>query len=199
MHNLGVRTGGKMLMSEKLFCIANVNFGIILEQEKKLFNDIEEKKNFIINKWNSVVDKDDYVFHIGNFLTGDRREANVVCSQLNGRIYLINDKFKDVDKDKWANILNIEKAINYGFFFKQEVLKEYYPNATSIPNILSVGTTPNDNHNLNLIPRPEGATEWFTDNSLYIEAFDWDYTPIELIEAIDTHLGMLELNESEEQ
>lgn len=47
------------------------------------FENVREMDQYIIDQWNSVVDPDDIVYHLGDF-----GNANI-CEQLNGRIKLV--------------------------------------------------------------------------------------------------------------
>lgn len=53
------------------------------------FNSVEEMNNAIIDAWNKKVDKDDIVFHLGDFCWGGSKEWNSILDQLNGHIHLI--------------------------------------------------------------------------------------------------------------
>lgn len=73
----------------RIYLIADTHFshGNIIKYCNRPFSDIEEMNNTIINNWNSIVDKDDIVYHLGDFLLGDNISDFV--SKLNGKIYLV--------------------------------------------------------------------------------------------------------------
>ncbi len=73
----------------KIYLIANTHFNHnnIIKYCNRPFKDIEEMNKSIINNWNSIVDKDDIVYHLGDFLLGDNISDFV--SKLNGKIYLV--------------------------------------------------------------------------------------------------------------
>lgn len=52
----------------------------------------------LINNWNSVVKKDDIVFHLGDFAFAPNYRWKEILSKLNGRIYLI---IGNHDKSRW--------------------------------------------------------------------------------------------------
>ena len=45
--------------------------------------------SFAIVHWNSVIGKDDTVFHLGDFCLGGAAEWTKILDRLNGKIYLI--------------------------------------------------------------------------------------------------------------
>ena len=53
------------------------------------FNSIEEMNDTIIENWNRVVDKNDIVFHLGDFCFCGVDKFKELVEKLNGRIYLI--------------------------------------------------------------------------------------------------------------
>lgn len=73
----------------KIYLIADTHFNHdnIIKYCNRPFRDIEEMNNTIINNWNSIVDKDDIVYHLGDFLLGDNIKE--FLSKLNGKIYLV--------------------------------------------------------------------------------------------------------------
>ena len=74
-----------------IFFIADTHFGhrnvILFEQEHRPFATIEEHDEHIIANWNSVVKKDDIVYHLGDFCVN--RSSLQVARRLNGKIVLI--------------------------------------------------------------------------------------------------------------
>ena len=83
----------------KIYLIADTHFNHnnIIKYCNRPFKDIEEMNKIIINNWNSIVDKDDIVYHLGDFLLGDNISDFV--SKLNGKIYLVrgNHDGKSID------------------------------------------------------------------------------------------------------
>lgn len=53
------------------------------------FSSIEEHDQFLIDAWNARVNKNDRVFHLGDFMMGDRRKFPQIVAKLNGRIFMI--------------------------------------------------------------------------------------------------------------
>lgn len=90
----------------------------ILEFEKRPFDTIEEMHEGLIKAWNSVVKKNDTVYHLGDFCFGTIHDWKSILEQLNGNIILIKGNH---DKSKITKVLARD-----GF------LKEYHPLGTLI-------------------------------------------------------------------
>ena len=73
----------------RIYLIADTHFnhGNIIKYCNRPFSDIEEMNSTIISNWNSVVDKDDIVYHLGDFILGDN--ISDFINKLNGKIYLV--------------------------------------------------------------------------------------------------------------
>lgn len=65
------------------------NHSNIIKYTNKLFKDVIEMNNTIINNWNSIIKEDDIVYHLGDFALADDEELKELCSYLNGTIILI--------------------------------------------------------------------------------------------------------------
>lgn len=61
----------------------------IINYCKRPFVNAEEMNEYIIKQWNSVVEPQDEVYHLGDFAFGTKEEITKIVSQLNGRIYLV--------------------------------------------------------------------------------------------------------------
>lgn len=53
------------------------------------FKSVEEMDEVLISNWNSVVGKNDIIFHLGDFAFGGSEVWNGVLNRLNGKIHLI--------------------------------------------------------------------------------------------------------------
>jgi len=89
----------------EVYFTAETYFGSKSKMHERNFSSLEEMNERIVKSWNSVVSKDDKIFHLGNFfwdpLTGDE-----IVSSLNGEIYLIPGAF-----DKSINDMNESSMI----------------------------------------------------------------------------------------
>lgn len=77
--------------ASKLFFTSDTHFGHknIINFCKRPWNSVEEMDQALIDNWNSVVDKDATVFHLGDFAFATNRRWREIVEALNGKIYLI--------------------------------------------------------------------------------------------------------------
>ena len=62
----------------------------IIKYAQRPYSDAEEMNEDLIKRWNSVVGKNDIVFHLGDFMFGNINRFWEFRSRLNGKIYLIH-------------------------------------------------------------------------------------------------------------
>lgn len=76
------------------------NHANIIKYCMRPFADKDEMNEALINNWNSVVKKNDIVFHLGDFMFGNMNRFWDFRSRLNGKIYLIhgNHDYELMDK-----------------------------------------------------------------------------------------------------
>lgn len=77
--------------AEKVFFTSDTHFNHfnIIGSCGRPFNDENEMNEVLINNWNSVVDEESTVFHLGDFAWGNFKKWKEVCDKLNGHIILI--------------------------------------------------------------------------------------------------------------
>lgn len=80
----------------KTYFIADTHFGHtnIIKYCNRPFSNVEEMNEELIKYWNSVVNEDDIVYHLGDFAFKNGDITNLV-SKLNGKIYLIRGNHDD--------------------------------------------------------------------------------------------------------
>ena len=62
----------------------------ILKYNRPQFKSIEEMNETLIEQWNSIISKNDRVFHLGDFAFGQDLDAiEQIIKRLNGSVYLI--------------------------------------------------------------------------------------------------------------
>jgi len=105
-----------------IFFTADTHFchGNIIQYCTRPFNDVDDMDKEMIGRWNSVVNKDDEIYILGDFLyKGNAKEANEILSKLKGRKYLIkgnhekylNKEDFNMEAFEWVkdyHVLNIE-------------------------------------------------------------------------------------------
>ena len=81
----------KFSNEQRIYFTSDTHFGHrnIIRYCNRPFNSIEEMNETLINNWNKVVDKEDIVFHLGDFAVGDVASWSNLLQQLNGKVYLI--------------------------------------------------------------------------------------------------------------
>lgn len=88
--------------NEKLFFTSDTHFGHrnIIKYCQRPFSSVDEMDEMLISNWNSVVEPDAIVFHLGDFAMGGPKEWDKILQRLNGRIFLIagNHDLKTVSK-----------------------------------------------------------------------------------------------------
>lgn len=101
---------------EDFFITSDTWFGRpqILQIANRLsFKDINDMNKQLIKNWNSVVKKNDIVFHLGNF-AWDPQTARQVLNKLNGTIYFLvgnaDEGFLDIQHE-FDNITVLEDQI----------------------------------------------------------------------------------------
>lgn len=123
---------------EKIFFTSDTHFGSkrTLQLSKRPFKTVEEMDNSIINNWNNIINKDDIIYHLGDFGNYD------IVKQLNGKIILIIGNYEEKDiqniykrKDDFKAVMknrgfhNVEFPIFSKWFSVQdEVYKSKYIN-----------------------------------------------------------------------
>jgi len=75
----------------KIWFISDTHFyhTNIIKYCNRPFKDAEEMNYKIIQNWNSVVQHDDIVYHLGDFALGNKEKIKNIAYQLNGRKFLI--------------------------------------------------------------------------------------------------------------
>lgn len=65
------------------------NHANIIKYCNRPFKNIDEMNEMIIEKWNKIVDKDDIVYHLGDFGFGSKESLQEIFNRLNEKKYLI--------------------------------------------------------------------------------------------------------------
>lgn len=107
------------------FFHANMN----TRMDRRGFKNVEEMNEYMIEKWNGKVRKNDDVIIIGDLSWGNAEETNALLKRLNGRLYLIqgnHDRFltnKDMDASRFKWIKPYEELSDN----KRKVVLCHYP------------------------------------------------------------------------
>lgn len=76
-------------MNKYIISDTHFNHSNIIKYCNRPFKDVNDMNESIINNWNSIVKKEDIVYHLGDFFLGSKFELKDIVSRLNGQIYLI--------------------------------------------------------------------------------------------------------------
>lgn len=109
-----------------IYLTSDCHFGHkrILEYEKdtRPFETVEEHDEALIRNWNSVVDEDDIVYVVGDFIMGSADNVHRIVPQLNGFIVLVrgnhdtNSKV-DIYKEYGIGVVNYRVLRHRGVWF----------------------------------------------------------------------------------
>ena len=99
----------------------------VIEYSNRPFRDLEEMHDTLVNNWNTVVKKNDIVYHLGDFcLTTNVSQIQAILRRLNGKIRLIQG-----NHDKWVKKIDIIDPDR-----KIEWVKSYHQEKFTIGNIV---------------------------------------------------------------
>lgn len=82
-------------------------------EKTRPFSSIDEHDDHIISKWNSQVQPNDIVFHLGDFSFGNLTFTKGVLEQLNGRKVLIYGNHDQVIRDNESAQEHFEACVDY--------------------------------------------------------------------------------------
>lgn len=97
--------------------------GSILDIAKRQFADLNEMNNKLIKKWNSAVNKDDIVFHLGNF-AWDPITCENVLKKLNGTIIFLRGNADEALLEQKNIIVSGESILSLNQF---DIVLCHYP------------------------------------------------------------------------
>lgn len=128
----------------------------------------------MIKNWNSVVKKDDIVWHLGDFGMGSQEEIRNIVSRLNGKIYLIKGNH-DAHSDKWYYDCGFTKVYDRPVLVKDYFILSHAPRSA---NANIYGYIYGHVHN-------DDMYKDYTKNSFCACVERINYTPIEFDKAIE--------------
>lgn len=111
-----------------IYIISDNHFGHknIIKHENRPFVDEDVMDDYMIKRWNSIVEKNDTVYHLGDMFLCKKDRAEDICSKLNGKIHLIignHDKtdYKVKGRFEWVKEYYELK------YFGQKIVLFHYP------------------------------------------------------------------------
>ena len=120
------------------------------------FKDVEQMNEVMIANWNSVIGKDDTVFHLGDFCLGGAAEWTKILDRLNGKIYLImgNHDLKNIRQGFISRFEHVAMQLHI------EVGSREYTSVTILSFVLKAVTRMSGSCSVMSIP--EGITQEMT-------------------------------------
>ena len=98
----------------------------IIEYCNRPFSDVYEMNKEMIIRWNSIVKKDDKVWHLGDFILGNKNIAADIISHLNGRIFLVKGNH-DHMKNQWYRDCGIKEVYDYPVIIRDFIVLSHAP------------------------------------------------------------------------
>lgn len=112
------------------FIISDTHFSHrkILELEpSRPFNNMGEMNSAIVENWNSVVSKQDKVFHLGDFALSNPGQIESLLQELNGLKYLIKGNHdRSISNNRWRE-LGFKDVYEYPIIYNEKLLFSHEP------------------------------------------------------------------------
>ena len=135
---------------------------------------------FIVNKWNSVVGKNDLVYHLGNFGFGTLEELSNLLSKLNGKVSIVKGMIdRPIDEMLKVGFVHVSDKIEIIFrnyilqFSNSQIPYEIFPRF-GISSYMGVICIHGNTKSRRIID----------DNYINVNCDAWNYTPIELSQLV---------------
>ena len=92
-----------------IFYTSDTHFGHenIIKYCNRPWRDVREMDRRMETMWNSIVEPDDVVYHLGDFCMGNRQNGHEILKRLNGRKILIagnHDTFQVEEWPEWEKV-----------------------------------------------------------------------------------------------
>jgi len=161
-----------------LYFIADTHFGHynIIRYENRPFCSIERMDKFMIDKWNSVVDDDDIVFHLGDFSLCNTKRSFYIFNRLKGIKYLIRGNHDAYSRTKFVERMGFKDVYDeYWLGNSKKILLTHKPKDID-SNIMNI-----HGHIHGLFYK---NSRWRDDNHRCVSVELIDYTPISFMEVI---------------
>lgn len=112
----------------KTFVIADTHFGHsnIIKYCDRPFVTVEEMDRKLIQKWNSVVSKNDVVYHLGDFAVSNVDRISSYRNKLNGKIFLIQGNHDGYNIRKYYEA-GFDKVYDKPIIYKDFFIMSHQP------------------------------------------------------------------------
>lgn len=92
-----------------------------------IYDEVNYMNEDMIKRWNSVVDPDDIVYHLGDFAFGSKEVIRNIVSRLNGRIRLILGNHDKRNKPQWYEGLGFDRVYDAPIIFRDWFILSHEP------------------------------------------------------------------------
>lgn len=124
-------------MSQNIFFTSDSHFGHNREflYKPRGFNNINEHNEAIIQNWNSIVQPNDIVYHLGDIMLNDDEQGLECLQRLNGYIWIIRGNHDSDNRlSKYISCLNVISVEGWATMIKdgkQSIYLSHFPTITS--------------------------------------------------------------------
>lgn len=111
-----------------IFFISDTHFNHtnVIRYCDRPFKMVEEMNETIIKRWNMMVNKDDIVYHLGDFAFSNKEATQEIVSRLNGKIRLIRGNH-DTHNNQWYRDCGFEEVYDHPIIIKDFVVLSHEP------------------------------------------------------------------------
>lgn len=99
----------------------------IIDFESRPFSDVEQMNEIMIESWNSVVGKDDKVFHLGDFSFLNKEATRNIVARLQGyKILILGNHDRGRTRSWWLDV-GFDEVSEYAVIYKDFFFLSHEP------------------------------------------------------------------------
>ena len=162
----------------KTFLISDTHFmhSNILKYCNRPFKDVEEINQYIIKRLNSIIKKNDIVYHLGDFAFGNLDYISDIVLKLNGRIRLILGNHDSYNPNKYIEC-GFDRVYDKPIIYSDYFILSHRP----IEWIDETGVFANIYGHIH----NDSRYQWVTARSFNVSADVLNFTPIEFNKVVE--------------
>lgn len=103
-----------------------INHTNIIKYCNRPFKDTNSMNETLIKNWNMFVNKDDIVWHLGDFALGNKEQITNIVNQLNGKIKLIKGNH-DTHNNQWYRDCGFDEVYDHPIIIKDFIVLSHEP------------------------------------------------------------------------
>lgn len=110
------------------FYISDTHFNHvnIIKYCNRPFKTVEDMNETIIKRWNMMVNKNDIVYHLGDFALANKETTQELVSRLNGKIRLVRGNH-DTHNNQWYRDCGFEEVYDHPIIIKDFIVLSHEP------------------------------------------------------------------------